>query len=212
MPKEKIEVMVEGGKATAAPPLGPALGPMGVPIQQVIDDINKKTKDLNGMQVPVTVTVDTKTKDFKIEVGSPPVSALIKKELGLKKAASLPGSVRAGDLTEEQARKIASAKFGSSDDRFVNQVKGSARSMGVTIGQGELSEEEKKELDKSHKDAAEISVAAAPAEGAAEGAAKEGAEAKEGETGEKPEGKPEGAGEGKKEEPKEEKPEEGKEK
>ncbi len=164
MPKEKIEVMVEGGKATAAPPLGPALGPLGVPIQKVVDEINRKTADLKGMQVPVTVVVDAVTKEFEIKVGSPPVAALIRKELGIEKGSSEAGKVRVGDLTEEQVRKIASAKFGSTEERYIKQVIGTARSMGVTIGQGELTEEEKKKVEEARKKAAEAAAAAAPAE------------------------------------------------
>jgi large subunit ribosomal protein L11 len=183
MPKEKIEVMVEGGKATAAPPLGPALGPLGVPIQNIIDEINRKTKDLEGMKVPVTVIVDTVTKDFEIKVGSPPAAALIKKELDIEKGSSEASKVRAGDLTEEQVKKIASAKFGSTEDRYVSQIRGTARSMGITIGEGTLTEEEMKAAEESHRKAAEEAAAAeaaaaAPAEGEEKPA---GEEAKEGE-------------------------------
>jgi len=189
MPKEKVEVMIEGGKATAAPPLGPALGPLGVPIPKVVEEINRKTSDLKGMQVPVTVIVDTATKDFEIKVGSPPVAALVKKELGLNKGSSEPGKVRAGDLADEQVKRIASAKFGSTEDRYVNQVKGTARSMGITIGQGALTEDELKAVEEAHKKAAEEAAAAeAAAAAGAEGGEKpaEGEEAKEGEA--KPEG------------------------
>lgn len=171
MPKEKVQVMVEGGKATAAPPLGPALGPLGVPIKKIIDEINSKTKDLQGIQVPVTVIVDKATKEFEIKVGTPPVSALIKKELGLDKGSSESGKVRTGDLTEEQVTKIASAKFGSASERYVNQVRGSARSMGVTIGKGALTEAELKELKESQKRATEAKIAAAPAAAPVEGEA-----------------------------------------
>ncbi len=191
MPKEKIEVMIEGGKATAAPPLGPALGPLGVPIPKVVEEINKKTSDLKGMEVPVTVIVDTVTKEFEIKVGSPPVAALIKKELGIERGSSEAGRVRVGDLTEEQVKKIASAKFGSTEPRFINQVMGTARSMGITIGQGELTEEEKKAVEEARKKVAEAATAA-PAEEGAEG---------------KPEGEGKGEeekkGEGEKEEKKE---------
>ena len=72
---EKIEALVEGGKASAGPPLGPALGPLGVNIGEVINTINEKTKDFAGMQVPVTVIVDDK-KNFEIKVGTPPASAM----------------------------------------------------------------------------------------------------------------------------------------
>lgn len=189
MPKEKIEVMVEGGKATPAPPLGPALGPLGVPMQKVIDEINRKTKDLAGMKVPVIVTADTVTKDFEIKVGSPPATALVKKELGLEKGSSEAGKIRVADLSEDQVRKVASAKFGSTDDRYVNQIRGSARSMGITIGEGQLSEEERKAAEEAHKRAAEEAAAAE----AAAAAAAEGGTPPEGEApaeGEAPEEKP----------------------
>ena len=170
MPTEKVSVMVEGGKATAAPPLGPALGPLGVPIKKIIDEINNKTKGLAGMQVPVTVIVDKVTKNFEIKVGTPPVSALIKKELGLEKGCSEAGKVRAGDLTEEQVRKIALAKFGSDAPRYYNMVIGSARSMGVTMGKGPLSEDEAKEFKNAMKRASEAKLGAAAPVAAAPGA------------------------------------------
>ncbi|MCX6817316.1 MAG: 50S ribosomal protein L11 [Candidatus Aenigmarchaeota archaeon] len=170
MPTEKISVMVEGGKATAAPPLGPALGPLGVPIKKIIDEINNKTKGLAGMQVPVTVIIDKATKNFEIKVGTPPVSALIKKELGLEKGCSESGKVRAGDLTDEQVRKIALAKFGSDAPRYYNMIIGSARSMGVTVGKGPLSEAEAKELKNAMKRAAEAKLGAAAPAAAAPGA------------------------------------------
>ena len=190
MSKERVEVMVEGGKATAAPPLGPAIGPLGVSITNVIEEINAKTKDLAGMKVPVIVTVDTSTKEFDIKVGSPPVSALIKKELGIDKGSSEAGKTRAGDLTEEQVKKIASAKFGSTEDRYVTMVKGSARSMGITIGKGAVSEEEKKAAEDAKKKAAEDAAAAAAPK---EGEATEGGEeaTKEGEDSPKEEAKKE---------------------
>ena len=80
----KVDVMVEGGKATPAPPLGPALAPLGVNIGAIVEEINKKTSSFKGMQVPVTVNVND-DKSFEIKVGIPPVSALIKKELVLEK-------------------------------------------------------------------------------------------------------------------------------
>ena len=85
MAKQTIESLVEGGKASAGPPLGPALGPIGVNIGDVIAKINERTRDMAGMKVPVKVIVDTETKEFEIDVGTPPASALIKKELNLKK-------------------------------------------------------------------------------------------------------------------------------
>lgn len=81
-----VEVLVEGGKASPGPPLGPAIGPLGLNVKQVVDEINKATKEFEGMQVPVKIIVeDPKKKTFRIEVGIPPTSQLIKKELGIPK-------------------------------------------------------------------------------------------------------------------------------
>lgn len=205
MPKQTIESLVDGGKASAGPPLGPALGPMGVNIGAVIAAINEKTRDMAGMKVPVKVIVDTDTKEFEIEVGTPPTSALIKKELNLKKASQTPGKERLADLTVEQARKIAKIKFGSDDESAMNQVEGTARSMGISVGKGAVTEEERKAYEEAKK-AEEEAKAAAEAE---KEAPAEGEALAEGE--ESPEGKKEGEeateGEGKKEPPKEEKKE-----
>jgi large subunit ribosomal protein L11 len=151
MAKQTIESLVDGGKASAGPPLGPALGPMGVNIGNVIAAINERTKDLAGMKVPVKVIVDTGTKEFEIEVGTPPVSALIKKELSLKKASQTPGKERLADLSMEQAMKIAKIKFGSDDEAAINQIRGTARSMGITVGKGAVTEEERKAYEEAKK-------------------------------------------------------------
>ena len=74
---EKLDVLVDGGKATPGAPLGPALGPLGVNIVEIIKAINEKTKAFEGMKVPVTLVVDPKTKAYTITVGTPPTSALI---------------------------------------------------------------------------------------------------------------------------------------
>src|SRR3989339_1282165 len=110
MAKQTVETMIEGGKATAAPPLGQALGPTGVNIGQVISEINKKTADMKGMQVPVKVIVDPATKEFTIEIGTPPASALIKKEAGVEKGSSNPLTEKVADLKIEQLIKIAKTK------------------------------------------------------------------------------------------------------
>lgn len=137
MAKEAIETLVEGGKATAGPPLGPALGPIGVNIGQVIAEINKKTADFKGMKVPVKVIVDKDTKAFDITVGTPPASALIKKEAGIEKAAANPKTDIVADLKIEQIIKIAKMKQDSllGKDVFarVKEVAGTCQSMGVMI-------------------------------------------------------------------------------
>ena len=150
--EQSINVVVEGGKANAAPPLGPALGPLGVDIQGVVDKINEMTREMEGIKVPIKVIVDTATKDFSIEVGKPPASQFILKELGVDKGSALAGKDRVGDITPEQVKKIAKAKFGSDDPSSVSQIEGTCRSMGVTIGQGKVTEEErmKAEEDKKH--------------------------------------------------------------
>ncbi len=137
MPKQSIEQLVEGGKATAAPPLGPALGPLGVNIGQVVSEINKKTAVFKGMQVPVKLTVDTDDKSFTIEVGTPPVSALIKKEANIEKGSGAPNVDKVADLKIEQIIKIAKMKADAllGKDMFakVKEVIGTCTSMGVLV-------------------------------------------------------------------------------
>ncbi len=137
MAKEKVEVMISGGKATAAPPLGPALGPLKVNIGQVVAAINEKTKSYAGMQVPVTVSVDTDTKEFDITVGTPPASALIMKEAGIQKGSSSPKSDHVADLKIEQIIKIAKMKedalLGKNMKQMVKEICGTCQSLGVLI-------------------------------------------------------------------------------
>ncbi|WP_297499240.1 50S ribosomal protein L11 [Thermococcus sp.] len=133
-----VEVLVEGGKATPGPPLGPAIGPLGLNVKQVVDEINKATKEFEGMQVPVRVIVeDSKKKTFRIEVGIPPTSQLIKKELSLSKGSSEPIHNIVGDLTMEQVIKIAKMKvdqmLSPTLKAAAKEVMGTALSMGVTI-------------------------------------------------------------------------------
>ena len=106
MAKQTVEVLSEGGKATAAPPLGPALGPTGVNIGQVVSDINKKTAEMKGMQVPVKVIVDDENKSYEITVGTPPASALIKKEADIKKGAGNPLTDKVADLKLNRLSKL----------------------------------------------------------------------------------------------------------
>ena len=133
---EVVEVLVPGGRATAGPPLGPALGPLGINVKAVVDEINAKTSEFNGMSVPVRVEVDEK-KNFTITVGVPPASALIKKECGIEKGAKEPGVETAGDLPLEAAVRIARMKFDgmlSYDLRnAVKEVVGTCLSVGVTV-------------------------------------------------------------------------------
>lgn len=137
MTKQTVETLIEGGKATAAPPLGPALGPTGVNIGLVVAEINKKTADLKGMQVPVKVTIDTATKAFSIEIGTPPAAALIKKEAGIEKGSGNPLSEKVADLVIEQIIKIAKTKadslLGANLKAKVKEIVGTCQSMGILV-------------------------------------------------------------------------------
>lgn len=129
-----VEALVPGGKASAGPPLGPALGPLGVNVAQVVAKINEQTKDLNGMQVPVKVIVKSRT-EFEIEVWTPPTSALIIKEIGLEKGSG--DKTILGDLTMEQVLKIANIKrkglLSKTLKHAAREVIGTAGSLGATI-------------------------------------------------------------------------------
>jgi len=136
--KVMVQALVEGGKASAGPPLGPALGPLGVNIGQIIAAINEKTKGYAGLSVPVKVIVDKDTKTFEVEVGSPPVSALIKKELGVEKGVkSMKEGGAIGNLSLQQVIKIAKMKHPNSLAKTLkaatNEVLGTCVSVGVTV-------------------------------------------------------------------------------
>ncbi|MBS3128374.1 50S ribosomal protein L11 [Candidatus Woesearchaeota archaeon] len=137
MATQAVDVLVEGGKATAAPPLGPALGPLGVNIGQVVSTINQKTAEFKGMQVPVKVEVDSTTKQFTITVGTPPASALIKKEAHLEKGSGNPLMDKVADLRIEQIIKISKMKqdnlLGKDNFSRVKEICGTCDSMGVLV-------------------------------------------------------------------------------
>ena len=137
MGKQTIESLIQGGKASAAPPLGPALGPLGVNIGNVVAEINKKTAAFAGMQVPVKVEVDEETKEFSISVGTPPASALIKQEAGLKTASGNPKKDIVADLKFDQIMKITNMKAdnlsGKTFKEKVREVIGTCQSMGISV-------------------------------------------------------------------------------
>lgn len=153
---ETLEALVEGGKATAGPPLGPALGPKGVNIIQVINMINDKTKQFQGMKVPVKVIIDPKTKNFEIEVGTPPAASLILHEIKVEKGSGVPSKQKVGNLTVDQAVKIAKMKFdsilGKDLKHKTKEVIGTCTSMGVTV-EGKSPKEVLKEIDAGKFDA-----------------------------------------------------------
>ncbi len=137
MPSQTVQALVEGGKASAAPPLGPQLGPLGVNIGQIVAEINKKTAVFNGMQVPIKIKVDTDTKTFEISIGTPPASGLIKKEANLEKASGKPKHEMVADILIEQVIKIAKMKetatLGKSLKEKVKEIVGTCQSMGILV-------------------------------------------------------------------------------
>jgi len=132
---EEVEVLVEGGKASAGPPLGPALGPLGVNVGEVVKKINEVTKDFQGMKVPVKVLVDPATKNFELKVGTPPASALIMKRAGIEKGAGDENPV--GNITMKDVVEIAKMKkndlLGKDLKAKAKEIIGTCISMGVTI-------------------------------------------------------------------------------
>ncbi len=130
-----IAGLIEGGKATGGAPFGPALGPLGVNINSIITEINEKTKAFEGIKIPVKVIVNSETKQFKVEIGAPPTSALILREIGVQLGAKIKGEI-VGNITLEQAKKIAVSKdtsiYGKDMATKVNQILGTCKSMGVT--------------------------------------------------------------------------------
>ncbi len=152
---EILELLVDGGKATSGPPVGPALGPLGLNIMEVVKEINEKTKAFEGMKVPVKLTIDAKTKKYEVSVGTPPTSALILKELGMEKGSKDPREEKIANLTVEQAKRIALMKSGSllgeNLKQKVKEVVGSCISMGVTV-EGKDPREVQREINEGKYD------------------------------------------------------------
>jgi large subunit ribosomal protein L11 len=122
--KKIVNALVSGGEASAGPPLGPALGPLGINILQVVNTINEKTKDFPGMKVPVKVEVDSETKKFTVEVGIPPTAALIFKESGINKGSGTAGTNFVGNISMESVVKISKMK---SDISYAQDIKSTAK-------------------------------------------------------------------------------------
>jgi large subunit ribosomal protein L11 len=153
--KKQVEALLNGGEANAGPPLGPALGPLGVNVLQIVNKINEMTKAYAGMKVPVRVVVDVETKEFEVEIGTPTTSALIVKELGIAKGSGNPKLEKVGNLTMDQVAKIASMKMPSSYAKSAKtaakEVMGTCVSLGITI-EGKDPREVQKELDQGKWD------------------------------------------------------------
>jgi len=148
--KKVIEALVGGGQATAGPPLGPALGPLGVNVVAIVNRINELTKDYAGMKVPVKISVNPEDKTFEVTVGTPTISALIVSELKIEKGSGSPKATKVGDLKLDGALRIAKVKqaqlLAKNLKLAVKEVLGSCVSMGVTV-EGRDPREVQKEID-----------------------------------------------------------------
>jgi len=131
-----IKLQLPAGKATPAPPVGPALGQAGVNIPDFCRQFNEKTQDQPGMVFPVVIYV-TKKKTFTFEIKTPPAAVLIRKEAGLAKGSGVPNKQKVGNLTKEQVKKIAQLKIVDMNcfslESAMSMIAGTARSMGVTV-------------------------------------------------------------------------------
>jgi len=134
---QTVSTLVTGGQASAGPPLGPALGPMGINVMQVITAINEKTKDFEGMKVPVTVSIDPSTKKWEIEVGIPSSAALLLKESGIQKGSGTSGSNWVADVKFDTIVKVAKTKidasYATSLKSVAKEIIGTCVSLGVKI-------------------------------------------------------------------------------
>lgn len=131
-----IKLQLPAGKATPAPPVGPALGQHGVNIMGFCKEFNAKTANQAGLIIPVVITV-YQDRSFSFILKTPPAAVLIKKELGLESGSGVPNRTKVGSLTKEQVRKIAELKMpdlnSASIETAMSMIEGTAKSMGVTI-------------------------------------------------------------------------------
>jgi len=139
MPEMTISLLVEGGKASGGPPLGPALGPLGINVQDVVKSINDQTKAFAGVTVPVAVIINKENKEFRVEIGIPSVASLIKKEIGIEKGAKAEPGLKpapAGNISMQQVIKIARIKLPSTNATEIKSgalnVLGTCSSVGIT--------------------------------------------------------------------------------
>ncbi|MDF2843587.1 MAG: rplK [Herbinix sp.] len=131
-----IKLQIPAGKATPAPPVGPALGQHGVNIVQFTKEFNARTADQDGIITPVVITVYA-DRSFSFVTKTPPAAVLIKKELNLKSGSAVPNKTKVAKITKAQIRKIAELKMpdlnAASVEAAMSMVAGTARSMGVTV-------------------------------------------------------------------------------
>lgn len=131
-----IKLQIPAAKATASPPVGPALGQHGVNIAQFIKEFNERTKDQAGFKIPVVITVYA-DRSFTFITKTPPTPALVMKAINLDKASGVPNKDKVGTITKDQIREIAEKKMPDLNttniESAMSQVAGTCRSMGVTV-------------------------------------------------------------------------------
>lgn len=131
-----VKLQIEAGKATPAPPVGPALGQHGVNIMGFCKEFNAKTANQAGLIIPVVITV-YQDRSFSFILKTPPAAVLIKKELGIESGSGVPNRTKVGKLTKDQIRKIAELKMpdlnAANIETAMSMIEGTARSMGVTV-------------------------------------------------------------------------------
>ena len=133
-----VKLQIEAGKATPAPPVGPALGQAQVNIMEFCKQFNAKTqnKEMAGLIIPVVITV-YHDRTFSFVTKTPPASVLLKKAAGIEKGSGTPNKEKKGKVTEKQVREIATQKMpdlnAASVDAAVKSIKGTARSMGIEV-------------------------------------------------------------------------------
>lgn len=132
----QVKVQIPGGQATPAPPVGTSLGPHGVNLGQFVKQFNDATRDLNGMIVPVVITIYS-DRSFEFVLKSPPAAVLLKKYAQVAKGAANPRVEKVGTVTKAQVLEIAKAKQNDMNsanlDNACRVIAGTARSMGITI-------------------------------------------------------------------------------
>lgn len=131
-----IKLQLNAGKATAQPPVGPALGSYGVSIPNFIKEFNERTKSSIGLVIPVVITVFA-DRSFTFITKTPPAPVLIKKACGIESASATPQSVKVAKLTKEQVKQIAETKMpdlnAATLETAMSMIAGTARSMGITV-------------------------------------------------------------------------------
>ena len=134
-----IKLQIPAGKATPAPPVGPALGASGVNIMQFVKEFNDRTANQPGMIIPVVITVNPKDKSFTFVTKVPPVAVLIKKAAKIEKASGKPNKEKVATITKAQVKEIAEQKMpdlnAASLETAMSMVMGTARSMGVVVAE-----------------------------------------------------------------------------